>query len=438
MAVNKLYAEGGVNTSQTKVDPVSGNEVPPGSLPEEVRDDIDAKLSGGEYIVPADVLRYYGVAFFEKLRTKAKEGLGSMEADGRIGGDTVEEEEDDLPFDLEELQAEDEDEPAFAAGGLTEEKAMLGAQPTFNPSQWTFGGAEGIATPATTAPTVKETKVYSDVVGNTISVDFINGVAQTQIPAGYSLKTTQAVATRTATTGNSDRDKAPTTPGTPSGVGGTTSWAKDLDLSNPQSTMDWAQGQLSGNRVAKAGLGIAGALLGGGLGAGVGSIMGTGIGVSNVRAAAQVARHDGNDSLAEQLDALVEQSTKDMKGGTKAYLNTLATGDKKAQALIESRGTQSPTTPTKKPASGIVSRPATSTSSKPGDYGNSTKRGVTSTTQGATKGGGYSSAVAQGSTAPTSSPRPQARPSTSKPTTEKKGNFGGGRATGGLVTKRKS
>ena len=42
------------------VDPVSGNDVPPGSLPEEVRDDIDAKLSEGEYVVPADVVSGIG------------------------------------------------------------------------------------------------------------------------------------------------------------------------------------------------------------------------------------------------------------------------------------------------------------------------------------------------------------------------------------------
>lgn len=48
-----------------KVDPVSGNEVPPGSLPEEVRDDIDARLSEGEYVVPADVVRFFGVKFLK-------------------------------------------------------------------------------------------------------------------------------------------------------------------------------------------------------------------------------------------------------------------------------------------------------------------------------------------------------------------------------------
>ena len=32
-------------------DPVSGNEIPPGSMANEVRDDVDAKLSDGEYVV---------------------------------------------------------------------------------------------------------------------------------------------------------------------------------------------------------------------------------------------------------------------------------------------------------------------------------------------------------------------------------------------------
>ena len=36
-----------------RIDPVSGNEVPPGALPSEVRDDIPARLSEGEYVVPA-------------------------------------------------------------------------------------------------------------------------------------------------------------------------------------------------------------------------------------------------------------------------------------------------------------------------------------------------------------------------------------------------
>jgi hypothetical protein len=81
--------EGGITDDGMNVDPVSGNEVPPGSLAKEVRDDIPAQLSEGEYVVPADVVRYYGVKFFEDLRSEAKMGLGEMEQNGRIGGEPV-------------------------------------------------------------------------------------------------------------------------------------------------------------------------------------------------------------------------------------------------------------------------------------------------------------------------------------------------------------
>ena len=84
-----MMEEGGLTDDGTNMDPVSGNEVPPGSMAEEVRDDIPAQLSEGEYVVPADVVRFYGVKFFEDLRMEAKRGLMDMEANGRIGGEPV-------------------------------------------------------------------------------------------------------------------------------------------------------------------------------------------------------------------------------------------------------------------------------------------------------------------------------------------------------------
>lgn len=105
------YAEGGMpeDVDMQRVDPVSGNEIPPGSLAAEVRDDIPAQLSEGEYVVPADVVRYYGVKFFEDLRGEAKMGWQSMEENGRIGGDPIsppgmEMADDELPFDVSEIQ----------------------------------------------------------------------------------------------------------------------------------------------------------------------------------------------------------------------------------------------------------------------------------------------------------------------------------------------
>lgn len=166
----KLFAEGGLETSGESVDPVSGNEVPPGSLPEEVRDDVDAKLSDGEYVIPADVVRFFGVAYFEKLRKKAKEGMMSMQEDGRIGGADpeaeMEEEGDDLPFDDEELEFED-DEVEMAEGGVV--------QPSFNPSDFAYGsGDAGI-----------QTKTYVTKDGKRMSVLFIDGTPMTKVPEGY-------------------------------------------------------------------------------------------------------------------------------------------------------------------------------------------------------------------------------------------------------------
>ena len=93
----RLFNEGGMaleeqmdmNFGTGEVDPISGNEVPTGSLPEEVRDDIPAQLSEGEYVVPADVVRYWGVKVFEDMRREAKMGFEEMDEDGRIGGEPM-------------------------------------------------------------------------------------------------------------------------------------------------------------------------------------------------------------------------------------------------------------------------------------------------------------------------------------------------------------
>ena len=60
------------------------NEVPFGSLEEEVADDIPVMLSEGEYVIPADVVRYWGLKHLEEMRMLAKCGLMSMQQDGRL------------------------------------------------------------------------------------------------------------------------------------------------------------------------------------------------------------------------------------------------------------------------------------------------------------------------------------------------------------------
>ena len=85
----RRFAIGGLSDDGMDRDPVSGNEIPPGSLAKEVRDDIPAQLSEGEYVVPADVVKFFGVRMFEEMRVEAKMGLQAMEEGGRIGGDPI-------------------------------------------------------------------------------------------------------------------------------------------------------------------------------------------------------------------------------------------------------------------------------------------------------------------------------------------------------------
>lgn len=72
---------GGLATPQNIIgfDPVSGNPVPLGSSPENVRDDIPAALSLGEYVVPNDVVRWHGLKTYMMMHDEAKMGLMMMQ-----------------------------------------------------------------------------------------------------------------------------------------------------------------------------------------------------------------------------------------------------------------------------------------------------------------------------------------------------------------------
>lgn len=67
-------------------DPVSGNPIPLGSSAENVRDDIPAALSTGEYVMPADVVRWHGLRHIMDMYTEAKMGLMAMASIGQIRG----------------------------------------------------------------------------------------------------------------------------------------------------------------------------------------------------------------------------------------------------------------------------------------------------------------------------------------------------------------
>ena len=112
-----LFQEGGLEQDGGTVDPVSGNEVPVGSAQEEVRDDIPAQLSEGEFVFPADVVRFLGLEFLMNLRQRAKAGLKKMEEMGQMGNSEEATIPDDVPFTIDDLDMED-DPQEMAEGGV--------------------------------------------------------------------------------------------------------------------------------------------------------------------------------------------------------------------------------------------------------------------------------------------------------------------------------
>jgi len=147
----ELFEDGGLKDEGGMVDEESGNDVPTGSTKKEVRDDIPAMLSEGEFVLPADVVRYHGLEKIMQLRDEAKFGLKKMEAMGQMGNSEEATLDDDVPFgpaDLIIVGAEPiEDEPReMAQGGMVHAQAgtyvppatgIMGYQPSIYQGQQT-------------------------------------------------------------------------------------------------------------------------------------------------------------------------------------------------------------------------------------------------------------------------------------------------------------
>lgn len=186
------------------VDEEGVKEAPVGALNEEVADNIDADLSEGEFVLPADVVRYIGLDRLMQLRQEAKEGLAKMEAMGQMGNGNEAVLADNTPH--EPMQ--------FAAGGAVPSATTpVSAMPTtvYQPSQFkqvapiVHPAAGTPTTPTVTTPTAAssttsttpsttgtatggfnyEMKRYADSQGNAVYIPFVNGVAQIPIPTGY-------------------------------------------------------------------------------------------------------------------------------------------------------------------------------------------------------------------------------------------------------------
>lgn len=207
----KLFAEGGMNDEGGTVDPVSGNDVPPGSLQNEVRDDIDAKLSEGEFVIPADVVRYIGLERLMKLRDEAKQGLARMAEIGQMGNaeevanpEALHDGEDD-GFDseindiMEEVDMESKGEKRFAVGGSV----------FVPPADKDILAKYNIPRTSITNSAL-DVRLLKNAAGDSLYMTYFNGKPGSAIPAGYSVVDTNP-ASRMTGTGLTDTTKTGST-----------------------------------------------------------------------------------------------------------------------------------------------------------------------------------------------------------------------------------
>jgi len=245
----EMFEDGGLKDEGNTIDPVSGNDVPPGSTQEEVRDDIPAQLSEGEFVFPADVVRYIGLEKLMMMRQEAKQGLKTMEDMGQMGNSEEATMPDDLPFDMTDLDIEDEEEynsedMDMAQGGVVHAAVGFGgtvtsAGPNITSKASNFGNtATRTPQPKTYTPPpiptaapiggfkygadqadkqgklqfgnlFKETggadeyRTYVNDAGAEIQVPFKNGKVMTgfTIPEGYKLKTEKVDTAKIQSTG---------------------------------------------------------------------------------------------------------------------------------------------------------------------------------------------------------------------------------------------
>jgi hypothetical protein len=85
-------------------DEVSGNPIPIGSSAENVRDDIDAKISTDEYVLPANVVKWHGLKHIQDMQAEAEMGLMSMNMEGLI--QQVDEEPEPEEDEAEDIDVE--------------------------------------------------------------------------------------------------------------------------------------------------------------------------------------------------------------------------------------------------------------------------------------------------------------------------------------------
>jgi len=204
----ELFNEGGLRDEGGTVEPESGNEVPSGALKKEVADDIPVMISEGEFVFPADVVRYIGLNTLMKMRQDAKQGLKTMEKMGQMGNSEEAEIPDDVPFEMADLivvsgkmKKEDDKKEEKAKGGTVglQTGGTLMDDPRFQRPEDGTGGTPVLsdedkeeiedALSGTVFGTITMRR-YVNADGVVKYIPFINDEPQMKIPEGFELDNT--------------------------------------------------------------------------------------------------------------------------------------------------------------------------------------------------------------------------------------------------------
>jgi hypothetical protein len=179
MELNKqmeMFEDGGLKDEGGMTDEVSGNDVPSGSTREEVRDDIPAQLSEGEFVFPADVVRFLGLEKLMQMRQKAKMGLQKMESMGQMGNSDEATMPDDMPFDLNDLDMQEDvdnkSEMEYNRGGVVKAAVGTYVAPTV-PTGYQPLGTNPMGNPTQTAQ-----QVGSGVTGTSIGTPYTPNISK--------------------------------------------------------------------------------------------------------------------------------------------------------------------------------------------------------------------------------------------------------------------
>jgi hypothetical protein len=128
-------------------------------------------LSEGEFVFPADVVRYIGLENLMRIRQDAKQGLKQMEAMGQMGNGDEATMPDDMPFGMMDLiiieGEEEEEEPQKKAyGGVIHANQGSFIVPKFDPYK-------------------QDVRQFENAEGKTLNIPFLGGNPVYPIPEGY-------------------------------------------------------------------------------------------------------------------------------------------------------------------------------------------------------------------------------------------------------------